>query len=1547
MANLKLEARSRKPTRMNIIFIHGLGSNSKKCWENESKPPDFWIKWLAHDLHDVSVWTIQYEAAVSRWSKESAMSLADRALNILELLLASNELKGAEIALVGHSTGGLIIKQLMRTSNSMAESRVDAAEFQAQVRRVALIATPHLGTDQATFRDKFRIFMRPSLAAVELVRNEPLLRDLNLWYREWAVAKDVSHLILVENKATSWFWGVIAKPDTSDPGLSPRPILIDADHFSITKPSDRSNQIYILLKKFVEQVIANIHPDKAIQTVLQQQSKSLDQIVLGQVKMAQEVSESSKVLQEFYQRSQASLSPMVVALVDSQIEVRLNRLIKCRFFEEYNKVDESKKLAFDLVEGELATGSALVRSKTLAWCARFLVDAEHASNAKSVLSSARSLADCKEIQVAESILLRHDGHYGEALKGLSNQHDPLVYTAMFIIVQQEHGPAQALEWAEKSQLAFASLDGDGKFFWLHSLFSIEKWDDAHTLAANVLEIDFDQSPILFFTTALANLLVTVPNELRRDLCTYIPFELDTFPLKDDRNSLALRKRSAELFLLASKAAKDLSCHEFAKLASDFHLWLLLRDSDSKNAGLLLLKKSLDASDYPLRHLNFAFKFGLKLDFEAVEREIDKQEALTGGTSLDVALGKLVLTLNQSGPAEVLRYLDQCRAQLEGRIVPDLLDSIEIQALAASGQLEQATKRISELAANGISDETLIKYRRTIEVFASDEVGSATRIRQYQESGKFSDLVVLVEYLLQTKDWEHLVQYAGELFNRTNSISDAESLVIALESSRKLEELEQFLAINSEIVEKSDLLLSSWSWALFRAGRVAEASGILKNLLARRDNNRDRTLEVNVAIASGAWESLAEFAERQWIDRGKRNAEELMYAARIAQNVSAPRARDLMLAAIRAAPTNPEILMNGYILATESGEECDAEISSWLSKAVEYSGQDGPVRNISLEEIANLQPDWNLRAVETSKKVVSGEMPTFLAAKLLGTTLIDLVVANGILNIRKSDPRRRTFISAFSGARKLASVQGGSLAMDATAILTLGRLGLLDKLKSTFSNVSIPHSTLSLFFVERKKISFHQPSQIKRANFIRQLISQGVIAIAPETAQTNPDMISEVGNELAALLAEISMKRNEDKSGSYAVTSFPVHRAGSLREEEVNITEYLPILCDAGSVLRKLMRNAQITNIEYQFAQNYLQARGQLSCCEVELPDGASLYFDDLAFIHLYHTGILKYLGNSGLKIFVSSASITHVDALIERESSAPEQLELMRKIKKYLENGIANHEIALLPATNGFDTSDYDLISHPSFSILQDISNKDCILIDERYLNHHSHFDDSKCVKTPIITTLDLLAEWKKNSIISDDDYCHAMTTLRRACYIFVPIDNEELQRYFELADVKNGRLVENAELRAIREYLLCIRMSNAIKFPEEATWLQEVMHTFLNALKKQWLSNVTEEIASARSGWLWRQINALQWATVLPVDSVFANAVQQFKLQNLVLVLSFLNQTYRSVQEKYWRWLEREVLADLKNDHSEVYKEILEMCGKTIREIATRDYAVGADDEC
>src|SRR5262249_3851917 len=118
--------------RSNAIFVHGLGGDLYGTWRSGDDPQSFWPRWLAEGVHGLAVFLLGSEASVSRW-RGSAMHFTDRATNILFRLLAEPALRKGSLILIGHSLGGLLIKQMLRTAESEARHRADVADMMARV----------------------------------------------------------------------------------------------------------------------------------------------------------------------------------------------------------------------------------------------------------------------------------------------------------------------------------------------------------------------------------------------------------------------------------------------------------------------------------------------------------------------------------------------------------------------------------------------------------------------------------------------------------------------------------------------------------------------------------------------------------------------------------------------------------------------------------------------------------------------------------------------------------------------------------------------------------------------------------------------------------------------------------------------------------------------------------------------------------------------------------------------------------------------------------------------------------------------------------------------------------------------------------------------------------------------------------------------------------------------------------------------------------------------------------------------------------------------
>ncbi len=304
--------------RANVIFLHGLGGDPRTTWRNGPNDQSFWPSWLVEDVAGLSVYSIGYEASVSRW-RGTAMHLADRAANVLARILAEPELQSGQLILIGHSLGGLVIKQILQNAESEGRHNAEAASFLKRVDKVAFLATPHTGSDLAAFGSRVRVLARPSAATACLVRNDPNLRTLNSWYRTWANARGIAHLTLTETDAIR-ILGMIVKPDNGDAGLAgSNPVPIDSNHWTICKPTDRTHDTYVFVRKFIE---SHLERSKtAAEEELAALNAKVDRLVTvlterGETANAEEAGVSPEAIIRLAQRINADIDDFDQALLE-------------------------------------------------------------------------------------------------------------------------------------------------------------------------------------------------------------------------------------------------------------------------------------------------------------------------------------------------------------------------------------------------------------------------------------------------------------------------------------------------------------------------------------------------------------------------------------------------------------------------------------------------------------------------------------------------------------------------------------------------------------------------------------------------------------------------------------------------------------------------------------------------------------------------------------------------------------------------------------------------------------------------------------------------------------------------------------------------------------------------------------------------------------------------------------------------------------------------------------------------------------------------------
>lgn len=259
-----------------IVFVHGLGGDGYKTWTADKDDEEkYWPRWIARDFETWQVWSLYYPAKLTKWTTNTrgrALPLVRRANSLLNLLVAEG-LGQRPLVFITHSLGGVITKQLLMSS---ATGNVEDDECIARnTAAVIFLATPHQGSNLASLGSALARLHIRGLSLGWILRWSPHIRDLqsndaNLgelydWYKNNASSLGIETIAMAEQYPTLGVDRVV--PEWSaNPGIEgTKPIPVDADHFSIAKPSGLSSPIHKRVRKFLHQVTrASVRASSAV-----------------------------------------------------------------------------------------------------------------------------------------------------------------------------------------------------------------------------------------------------------------------------------------------------------------------------------------------------------------------------------------------------------------------------------------------------------------------------------------------------------------------------------------------------------------------------------------------------------------------------------------------------------------------------------------------------------------------------------------------------------------------------------------------------------------------------------------------------------------------------------------------------------------------------------------------------------------------------------------------------------------------------------------------------------------------------------------------------------------------------------------------------------------------------------------------------------------------------------------------------------------------------------------------------------------------------------
>ncbi|CAG2216688.1 SERAC1 [Mytilus edulis] len=262
-----------------IVFVHGLLGGPFKTWRQQDRkgpggdkfsdgtesvkkepihfagPRIGWQKtvvifvsylWNMIQISVPGMQTALFETEVWR-------SLTVRASSILQKLKKA-DIGSRPIIWVGHSMGGLLIKQIL----SIADDTPGLDNIVNNTVGVLFYSTPHRGSSLAHLSNQASLIVAPTVEVKEMGRDSPMLRRLHKDFQQLVMEHGIPCLSFGELEKTQIrtpkLKMLIVPPESSDPGIGEFHAM-KTSHLNICKPWDRDSELYTETLKFIRRCL--------------------------------------------------------------------------------------------------------------------------------------------------------------------------------------------------------------------------------------------------------------------------------------------------------------------------------------------------------------------------------------------------------------------------------------------------------------------------------------------------------------------------------------------------------------------------------------------------------------------------------------------------------------------------------------------------------------------------------------------------------------------------------------------------------------------------------------------------------------------------------------------------------------------------------------------------------------------------------------------------------------------------------------------------------------------------------------------------------------------------------------------------------------------------------------------------------------------------------------------------------------------------------------------------------------------------------------------
>jgi len=1193
---------------------------------------------------------------------------------------------------------------------------------------------------------------------------------------------------------------------------------------------------------------------------------------------------------------------------------RYERTLQRSMYPELHKTDEFAALAADVLGAAAGSLSPDLRRMILFRASRAASIHRRIEDAKRFLAAGQALSGATSDVSPRARLAVAEGRANQAIQLLRDEADEDARAVLLsIVVAERGGDEEALRWFTDSGLSLSQFAAPAVPILALIHLRRNDFDAVNRILNQATPTQLEQASYLYFLRGAMRFARLLPRPEQAAALSGLPIQVHhARPIVDDPELSTELDKAINDLRQAFPLASSLGLRYAPRIIESYIIWCELQHPSRKNAALAQLRRDMDDPALAVSRVQYALAYDPDYSSANLEAYLQRRDSF-GGLSDDELRAMFAILLHKNDAAGLASLIAAKRQQAEASFGKDEILSLEIHALAEKGDVTSATVLLeNSLVA---FDATRIAVLRADIAKAEGADPVAEHLRLYETTKSPEALRPLVGALLAKEDYIGIAKYAELLFAETK---DPRDIAFAARAALRAGDGDNFVRLIEAHpnLRHSDVnLLRGYGWQLFRLGRLREAKEIVEEIERKHPDGRDLSFEFAVALDTGEWETLAGSLNAALDPARGLDGIALMRAAHLAQASGQGPLMDLISAALAKGEDDPHVLLGAYYLFVEQGlEEERPESGEWFRKALALSGPDGPVQTFEMKELLSQQTEWNEHTRNVSENMMRGDLPLVVAGPGLRTTVVDIILRNLVRNATLSDGRRRAAIPLFSG-RRLPQGLGtpASVALDITALLVLGWLGLMPKVLEAFPKVVLPAGVLIELFEGRKRIRQTQETRLRRAVEVREAIAKGRVKVLRTPSLARDPLSAEIGVELGALLREAKT------TNGVVIRSAPIHKLGLEERAETDMSAHANNLCDMHGLLKALTDLNVLDQEAESSAKRYfdLQDRGW-SNPAMPVP-GHPVFLDGLALVYLQHTGLLQTFLQTFPTVYIHASTEDEVNVLIEHDQNVSDVLRIIDDIRNAVRQAHTAGRVVFGPRRADTGENEFDGMQS-TLNLLSNLAGAEVVIFDDRAVNKEPFLTDETGQRAGICSTLDLLEELVVRGALTEDQYRHLRYRLRAAGALLIPINADEIV----LAAMRN-RQNEAPEFRAIRDGLELARISEMPQFPGEMRWFMSYVQAVKVAIMRIWNTEAGEERARILSSQIF-DLGPLpenwvgRWNGQTPPN--WTMAVRRSLIGSFALPVEIMD---RAKVKTYQTWFEETLMSEVRTLSPEIYQQVID----------------------